>query len=176
MSSPTSTTFDFPDTESTGGIPPSRTPSPAPTFNSRHYTRDDVAVFKVVNQLFRINRTLLDKETDMIPHGEDPIELTNIKPEDFEILLDYLTLGTRYDKKPFTVVDWASVITVSSIYGMQRVLNVACKSVMDQQKAFFDQQNPQSNGSCAGAGFDRATCGLYFLIREKGTVNHLGTY
>ncbi|KZP17025.1 hypothetical protein FIBSPDRAFT_37372 [Athelia psychrophila] len=31
-------------------------------------------------------------------------------------------------------------------------------------------------GSCAGAGFDRATCGLYFLIREKGTVNHLGTY
>ncbi|KZP17020.1 ras-domain-containing protein, partial [Athelia psychrophila] len=40
--------------------PPSRMPSPTPTFNSRYHTRDDVAVFKVENQLFRINRTLLD--------------------------------------------------------------------------------------------------------------------
>ncbi|KZP17346.1 hypothetical protein FIBSPDRAFT_1046871 [Athelia psychrophila] len=138
MNSPTSTTFDLSDTESSGA--PSRPPSPAPTFNSRHYIRDDVAIFKVANQLFRIHRTLLDEETDMIPRGEDPIELTNIKPGDFEILLDFLNLGTRHDKKPLTVVDWASVIAVSSIYGMQRVLNLACKSVMDQQKTLLDQQ------------------------------------
>lgn len=29
----------------------------------------------------------------MIPRGKDPIELANIKREDFEILLDFLNLG-----------------------------------------------------------------------------------
>ncbi|KZP20524.1 hypothetical protein FIBSPDRAFT_535684 [Athelia psychrophila] len=73
---------------------------------------------------------------------------------------------------------------------MQRVQNHACetlsdqqktlldqqKTLIDQQKTLLDQQNGPSNISRAGAGFDRATCGLYFLIREKGTNNHLGTY
>lgn len=34
-----------------------------------------------------------DEETHMISHDEDPIELTDIKPGDFEILLDFLSLG-----------------------------------------------------------------------------------
>jgi hypothetical protein len=150
---------------------------------SRYYVQDTIAIFKVEDHLFRINRVLLDEETDMIPRGEDPIELTSIKPEDFEILLDFLNLGTRYDKEPLTVVDWASIITVSSIYGMQRVLNLACKSVMDQQKILLDQQktlldqkNAPPNVSCAGAGFERDTYGMYFLIKEKGTANYLGSY
>ncbi|KZP20366.1 hypothetical protein FIBSPDRAFT_542470 [Athelia psychrophila] len=104
----------------------------------------------------------------MIPRGKDPIELTNIKPGDFEIMLDFLNLGTRHDKEPLTAVDLASVITVSSIYGMQRVLNLACKTLSDQQNRL--------DTSRAGAGFDTRTCGLYFLIREKGTVNCLTNY
>ncbi|KZP24866.1 hypothetical protein FIBSPDRAFT_411740 [Athelia psychrophila] len=44
--SPSSTTFDFPDTESVG-TPPPRSPSPTPTFKSRHYVHDDIAIFKV---------------------------------------------------------------------------------------------------------------------------------
>lgn len=51
---------------------------------------------QVKDNLFRINRTLLDKETDRIPGGvgsnEDPIELDHIRVEDFEVLLDLLTL------------------------------------------------------------------------------------
>ncbi|KZP17335.1 hypothetical protein FIBSPDRAFT_28719 [Athelia psychrophila] len=168
MSSPTSTTFDFPDAES-DGTPPPRSPPPIPAFKSRHYIHGDVAVFKVEDHLFRINRAPLDKETNIIPRGKDPIELINIRPGDFDILLDFLNLGTRHDGKPLAVVDWASVIAVSSVLGMQRVLNLAYKTLSDQQ-------NTQLNISRAGAGFDRATCGLYFLIREKGTVNHLGTY
>ncbi|KZP17337.1 hypothetical protein FIBSPDRAFT_865004 [Athelia psychrophila] len=49
---------------------------------------------------------------------------------------------------------------------MQRVLNIAYKTLADQQ-------NESLNVSCAGAGFERATCGLYFLIREKGTADYL---
>ncbi|KZP17341.1 hypothetical protein FIBSPDRAFT_1046867 [Athelia psychrophila] len=183
MSSPTSTTFDFMDSESSGMLP-----SRSPSVNSekahaltgltlsRHYVQDTIAVFKVEDHLFRINRAPLDEETDMIPRGEGPIELASIKPGDFEILLDFLNLGTRHDKKPLTVVDWASVITVSSIYGMQRVLNLACKSVMDQQKTLLDQQNTPPKVSCAGAGFERDTYGMYFLIREKGTAHYLHTW
>ncbi|KZP17340.1 hypothetical protein FIBSPDRAFT_957171 [Athelia psychrophila] len=169
MSSPTSTTFDFPSAES-DGTPPLRSPSPTPTFKSRHYMRDDVAVFKVEDHLFRINRTLLDEETDMIPWGKDPIELTNIKREDFEILLDFLKLGTRYDKEPLTVVDWASVIAVCSRYRMQRILDYACKALR------LEGAISTANVINTGAGFERDTHGMYFLIREKGTAHYLSTW
>ncbi|KZP20526.1 hypothetical protein FIBSPDRAFT_1044795 [Athelia psychrophila] len=102
----------------------------------------------------------------MIPRGKDPIELTNIRPGDFDILLDFLNLDTRHDKKPLTAVDWASVIAVSSVLGMQRILNLAFKTLSDQQNAALDIIR-------AGAGFE--TLGLYFVIREKGTANHLVT-
>ena len=52
---------------------------------------------QVEDQLFRINRALLDNEEAMVPGGvgseNDPIELTYIKATDFEILLDFLILG-----------------------------------------------------------------------------------
>lgn len=52
---------------------------------------------QVENYLFRVDRNLLDQETDTIPRGagskEHPIELIDIKPADFEILLDLLKLG-----------------------------------------------------------------------------------
>lgn len=72
-------------------------------------------------------------------------------------------LRTRYDKKPLTMVDWASVISVSSIYRMQRILEHACKALYQ-------------HGISAGIGFERDTYGMYFLIREKGSRNYLGTY
>ncbi|KAF7964917.1 hypothetical protein HWV62_1653 [Athelia sp. TMB] len=107
----------------------------------------------------------------MIPRSEsqDPIELKNIRPEDFEILLDYLSTGMRYDKQPLNVVDWASVIAVGSRYRMQRILDHACN-------ALLDQHNTATNIRTAGAGFERDTYGMYFLIREKGTANYLGDY
>ncbi|KZP17054.1 hypothetical protein FIBSPDRAFT_1047155 [Athelia psychrophila] len=155
--------------------------------SSRHYALDEMTVFKVEDILFRFDRTLLDQETDTIPRGvgskEDPIELDHrIKAADLEILLDFLKLGTRHDKKPLMVFDWASIIAVCYILGMQRVQNLACeslsdpqKALLDRQKALLDRQNVPLNVSRAGAGFDRATCGLYFLIREKGTTTYLGT-
>ncbi|KZP17052.1 hypothetical protein FIBSPDRAFT_1047153 [Athelia psychrophila] len=134
---------------------------------------------------------------------EDPIELEHIKAAEFEILLDLLKLGTRHDKTPLMVIDWTSIIAVCSILGMQHIQNHACeilsdqqralldqhktlmdqhkalmdqhKALTDQHKALLDQQNATLSISRAGAGLDRATCGLYFLIREKGTTNHLGT-
>ncbi|KZP17339.1 hypothetical protein FIBSPDRAFT_1046866 [Athelia psychrophila] len=173
------------ESESSGISPhPSRSPSvisdtgstlPSATL-SRHYAWDIMTVFKVEGSLFRVDRTLLDRETNTIPRGaglnEDPIQLEHIRSSDFEILLDFLKLGqnssTRHDKKPLAAVDWASVIAVCSVLGMQRVLNLAYKTLSDQQ-------NTQLEISRAGAGFDRATCGLYFFIREKGTANYLIT-
>ncbi|KZP20525.1 hypothetical protein FIBSPDRAFT_1044794 [Athelia psychrophila] len=166
---PSSPTFDFPDVDS-GGTPPPRLPSPTPTFRSRHYMHDDVAVFKVEDHLFRINRAILDEETDMFPRGQDPIELTDIKRGDFEILLDFLNLGTRYDQEPLTVVDWASVIAVCSRYGMQRILDYACEALR------LESAPAATNVTTAGTGFERDTHGMYFLIREKGTTRYLSTY
>ncbi|KAF7986036.1 hypothetical protein HWV62_41394 [Athelia sp. TMB] len=138
------------------------------TRSSRHYATDILTVFKVEDHIFRINRALLDNEEAMIPGGvgseNDPIELTYIKAADFEILMDFLIQG--YDKKPLTLIDWASVIAVCSRYGMQRVLGLA-------QKALLDHQNASLDISRAGAGFEMATYGMYFLIREKGTTNYL---
>ncbi|KAF7980704.1 hypothetical protein HWV62_37163 [Athelia sp. TMB] len=152
----TPTASDITESDAGGNPPsyPSVVSETAPTMSSknksRYYAPDIMTVFKVEDSLFRIDRTLLDKETDKIPGGvgsnEDPIELEQIRAEDFEILLDLLSLGARYDKEPLTLVDWASVITVSS------------------------------SPSSGGAGFDRDTYGIYFLIREKGTDNHLGDY
>ncbi|KAF7986033.1 hypothetical protein HWV62_41388 [Athelia sp. TMB] len=105
--------------------------------------------------------TVLDEETDQIPRSDSQktIELKNIKASDFEILLDYLNLGTRYDKQPLAVADWASIIVVCSRFGMQRVLDHACKALLCQDIA--------ANCSSAGVGFERDTYGMYFLIREK---------
>ncbi|KAF7970209.1 hypothetical protein HWV62_24804 [Athelia sp. TMB] len=140
---------------------------------SRHYAQDVMTVFKVEDSLFRIDRTLLDKETDKIPGGvgsnEDPIKLHHIRAEDFEILLDLLSLGARHDKEPLTLVDWASVIAVCSVYEMQPILDRARKALLDYQTASL-------NVSRGGSGFSIATYGIYFLIREKGTVNYLGDY
>ncbi|KAF7986788.1 hypothetical protein HWV62_20402 [Athelia sp. TMB] len=169
MSSPTSTAFDL--TESVGDVP------------------DDIRVtmFKVEDRHFIINRALLDKETDLVPRGNSPIELEGIKASDFEILLDYLNLGyapfflklttevsvhhdcsTRRDEKSLTVVHWAAVIAVCSQYGMQRLLDHACK-------AFLRQHMATTNISPAGAGFERDSHGMYFHIREKGIIRYLTT-
>lgn len=134
------------------------------------------------SHLLCINQNLLDKETDMIPHGKDPIELTNIKLEDIKILLDFLNLGyaplpvsldvllivssTRHNKKPLITLDWASVIAVCLVLGMQHVLNLSCKTLSDLHNNWLDISLP-------GAGFDRATYGLYFFIRENETAKYL---
>lgn len=76
-------------------------------------------------------------------------------------------LSTRHDKKPLTTVDWASIISVCSILGMKRVLDIAFKTL---------QNAPLNTGRAAGVGFDATRHGLYFLIREKGTTNCLGSY
>ncbi|KAF7973815.1 hypothetical protein HWV62_14194 [Athelia sp. TMB] len=123
-------------------------------------------MFKVEDRHFIINRVLLDEETDLIPQGD--IELEGIKASDFEILLDYLNLGTRRDEKSLTVVHWAAVIAVCSQYGMQRLLDHACKALLRQHMA-------TTNISPAGAGFERDSHGMYFHIREKGTVRYLTT-
>ncbi|KZP30869.1 hypothetical protein FIBSPDRAFT_1038105 [Athelia psychrophila] len=199
--SPTSTAFDIAESPPPSVITDTASPLASVT-SSGHYALDDLMVFKVEGTLFRFDRRLLDQETDTIPRGvgskEDPIELEHrIKAADFEILLDFLKLGTRHGKQPLTVSDWTSIIAVCSILGMQRVQNIACetlsnqqkalldqqkalldqqKILLEQQKAFLEQQKALLNISTAGAGFDRATCGLYFLIREKGTNNYLATH
>ncbi|KZP17404.1 hypothetical protein FIBSPDRAFT_865074 [Athelia psychrophila] len=131
---------------------------------------------QVEDKLFRFDRTLLDQEMDTITRGagskEDPIELEHIKAADFEILLDFLKLGTRHDKEPLKVSDWTSIIAVCCILGMHRVQNLACetlsdhqqaqKALLDQQKILLDQQKTlldqqkilldQQNASLSSAG------------------------
>lgn len=94
-----------------------------------------------------------------------------------------------HNKEPLTVVEWAAVIAAGSALGMQRVLNVAYKAlldlqkrladqqktILDLQKALSDQQNSPTYISSGGLGFERDTHGMYFLIREKGTVHYLST-
>ncbi|KZP21257.1 hypothetical protein FIBSPDRAFT_860705, partial [Athelia psychrophila] len=192
MSSPTSTAFDVAES-----VADSASPLASVTF-SRHYALDVLTVFKVEDKLFRFDRTLLDQETDTIARGvgskEDPIELGHrIKAADFEILLDFLKLGTRHDKEPLKVSDWTSIIAVCCILGMHRVQNLACetlsdqqkaqKALLDQQKTLLDQQKilldqQQAPLSSAGAGFERDTHGMHFRIRAKGTsrvLNNLHT-
>ncbi|KZP21329.1 hypothetical protein FIBSPDRAFT_931743 [Athelia psychrophila] len=166
---------------------------PSVTLSDRHYALDDLTVFKVEDILFRFDRTLLEDAT--IPPGvgskEDSVELDHrIKAADFGILPDFLKLGnhnasTRHDKKPLTVFDWTSIIRVAvcCILGMHRVQNLACetlsdqrKALLDQQKTLLDQKNAPAKVSCAGAGFERDTYGMYFYIREKGTSNYLITF
>ncbi|KAF7972137.1 hypothetical protein HWV62_18870 [Athelia sp. TMB] len=181
--SPTSTIFDFTESDI-----PSSSPSPSVTLaaRSRYYIPGDLAIFKVEDRLFRIDRSLLDNESALIPRGnsQDPIDLRNLKADDFETLLDYLTLGyanpcadgavthrnysTRNDKQPLTLVDWASIITVCSRYGMERVLDDACKAILCQHNATINIRS-------AGAGFENDSHGVYFQIREKGTAHYLST-
>ncbi|KZP17048.1 hypothetical protein FIBSPDRAFT_864997 [Athelia psychrophila] len=176
MSSPTSTAFDTAD-------------SPPPLTLSRHYASDVLTVFKVEDKLFRFDRELLDQETNTIPRGvgskEDPIELDHrIKAADLEILLDFLKLGTRHDRRPLEVFDWTSIIAVCCILGMERIQKLACESLLDPQKALLDQQKrllDQQNApvSSAGVGFERDTHNLHFRIRAKGTkrvLNNLNAW
>ncbi|KAF7985991.1 hypothetical protein HWV62_41304 [Athelia sp. TMB] len=181
MSSPTSTIFEFTESDVS-----SWSPSPPVTLTprSRYYIPDDIAIFKVEDRLFRIDRSLLDNESALIPRGnsQDPIDLRSLKADDFETLLDYLTLGyadpyadgavthrnysTRSDKQPLTMVDWASIITISSRYGMERVLDDACKAILCQHNSAITIKS-------AGAGFSH---GIYFQIREKGTAHYLSSW
>ncbi|KAF7981045.1 hypothetical protein HWV62_35500 [Athelia sp. TMB] len=167
-SSPTSTSFDFTESDTSGKpsprcpseLPDTAPPTPSAT-RSRHYFAGTLTVFKAEDHVFRINRALLDDEGAAIPEGvgseDDPIELTYTRAADLEILLDFLSLGTRHDKKSLTSLDWASVMVVGSRFGMQRILGLA--------------QDALSNISRAGAGFE--TYGMYFLIREKGMGKYL---
>ncbi|KZP17060.1 hypothetical protein FIBSPDRAFT_865393 [Athelia psychrophila] len=104
-----------------------------------------MTVFKIENNLFRVDRTFLDRETDKIPRGagsnEDPIELEHIRPADFEILLDFLKLGCAHCMLYYDHLYLrTSIIAVCYILSMQRVQNHACETLSDQQKTLLDQQ------------------------------------
>ncbi|KZP34326.1 hypothetical protein FIBSPDRAFT_5581 [Athelia psychrophila] len=177
MSSPTSTTVDIADSPPPSVIADTMSTLASVTPEARHYASDVLTVFKVEDKLFRFDRTLLDQEMDTmnrlggVGSKEDPIELKYIKAADFAILLDFLKLGTRHDKKPLTAFDWTCIFGVCSILGMHRVQTIARESLSDPQRALLDHQRRllnQQNAplSCAGVGFERDARGMYFLIRE----------
>ncbi|KAF7974238.1 hypothetical protein HWV62_13124 [Athelia sp. TMB] len=140
ISSPTSTSCDFTESDTSGEPSPrclseisDAGPPPPSAKRSRHYIAGTLTVFKVrltrsmssrnltglaqaEDHMFRINRALLDDEGAAIPAGvgseDDPIELTNVRAADLEVMLDFLSLGTRHDKKPLTLLDWASVMVI----------------------------------------------------------------
>lgn len=118
------------------------TPSPPTSRNRKFYFDDDMTIFIVENELFRVHRYFLTRESEFFrtmlscpPGSEGPEGMSDDKPipigagatqEEFECVLDYVFNQRGYNVSPHqTNQYWINILTFCNRFDLDNVRGVA---------------------------------------------------
>ncbi|KAJ7612315.1 hypothetical protein DFH06DRAFT_1109508 [Mycena polygramma] len=117
--------------------------SEKPRRNKKYHIEDTMSVFLVGNQLFKIHRHFLVKESQAFewmflcppPAGgaegtsdERPIALADVTPAEFEALLDFF-YEEKFQRCRASMREWINLLSISTRYDFQRLRDCAIDAI-----------------------------------------------
>ncbi|KAJ7059164.1 hypothetical protein C8F01DRAFT_1026476 [Mycena amicta] len=120
--------------------------------NARYYIEDTMSIFQVDDQLFKIHRHFLVKESDIFqmmflcppgpegPDGSDdkrPIPLHGVTVSEFEALLDFF-YTENFQHRSATLLQWIDLLSIATRYDFQRLRQCAIDAIDAGTRWHFD--------------------------------------
>ncbi|KAL4244341.1 hypothetical protein ABKN59_010658 [Abortiporus biennis] len=119
-----------------------------PSRNSKFYLEDEMSIFLVQNQLFKVHRHFLIRESELfrtmfqLPSGEsssqegtsddNPIVLPDVTVEEFEALLEFFYDGMHVDSSSRCFVEWNPLIVDANTIRWKNRLSISTRLQFDR--------------------------------------------